>query len=135
VHLKGLTDLVELALFRNPISDTGLSSLRGLTNLTELDLEGTNVTDAGLPSLAGLKRLETLNLRHTSVTTPGLRPLKGSTGIKRLWTDGVLFSERVPEKHWQGWLASAYGADLYVYGMYSWKLPKRIVARPKPHGL
>jgi DNA-binding beta-propeller fold protein YncE len=135
VHLKGLTDLVELALFRNPISDTGLSSLRGLTNLTELDLEGTNVTDAGLSSLADLKRLETLNLRHTSVTTPGLRQLKGLTGIKRLWTDGVLFSERVPEKHWQVWLASAYGDDLYVYEMYSWKLLKRIVVGPNPHGL
>src|SRR3954465_10029770 len=67
--------------------------------------------------------------------TPGLRQLKGLTGIKRLWTDGVLFSERVPEKHWQVWLASAYGDDLYVYEMYSWKLLKRIVVGPNPHGL
>ena len=47
----------------------------------------------------------------------------------------MLFSERVPEKHWQVWLGSAYGDDLYVYEMYSWKLLKRIVVGPNPHGL
>lgn len=135
VHLAGLTNLVELALFRNPITDAGLASLRGLTNLTELDLEGTNVTDAGLASLAGLKRLETLNLRYTKVTTPGLRQLKGLTGIKRLWTDGVQFASSVPDKQWQVWIGSAYGDDLYVYEIGSFKLLKRLVVGPNPHGL
>jgi DNA-binding beta-propeller fold protein YncE len=135
VHLARSNNLVELSLFRNPISDIGLASLRGLTNLTELDLEGTNVTDAGLKSLTDMKRLETLNLRYTSVTTPGLRQLKGLTGIKRLWTDGTQFFTSVPDRHWQVWVGSAYGDDLYVYEMNSWRLLKRITVGPNPHGL
>jgi DNA-binding beta-propeller fold protein YncE len=93
------------------------------------------VTDEGLKSLAGLTRLETLNLRYTKVTTPGLRHLKGLTGIKRLWTDGLQFSDKIPDRQWQVWLASAYGDDIYAYELGSFKLLKRFAVGPNPHGL
>jgi DNA-binding beta-propeller fold protein YncE len=134
-HLAGLTNLEELELYYDAISDAGLVHLRGLKSLKQLDLEGTEVTDAGLASLAGLTELETLNLRYTSVTTPGLRQLKGLTNIRRLWTNGVQFSDHVPDRQWQVWLGSAYGDDMYVYELGSFKLLNRFTVGPNPHGL
>lgn len=135
VHLNGLTNLEELALDHIPISDAGLAHVRQLKNLKELDLEGTAVTDSGLTSLAGMPRLETLNLRNTNVTTQGLRQLKGLTGLRRLWADGLQFWESVPDKQWQVWLGSAYGDDIYIYELGSFKLLKRLTVGPNPHGL
>jgi DNA-binding beta-propeller fold protein YncE len=135
VQVVGLTNLEELGLDHLPITDAGLAHLRGLKNLKELDLESTAVTDRGLASLTSLSRLETLNLRHTKVTTTGLAQLKGLTDIRRLWTDEAHFRDRVPEKQWQVWLASAYGDDIYVYEMGSFKLLKRLTVGPYPHGL
>jgi hypothetical protein len=134
-HLSRLVNLEELSLDRLPITDTGLSHLRGLKSLKELDLEGTAVTDAGLTSLTDMPRLETVNLRYTKVTTQGLRQLKGLTELRRVWTDGLQFSESVPEKQWQVWLASAYGNDMYVYELGSFKLLKHFTVGPNPHGL
>jgi DNA-binding beta-propeller fold protein YncE len=134
-HLSRLTNLEELSLDHMPISDAGLAHLRGLKGLKELDLEGTAVTDSGLAELASLPRLETLNLRYTKVTTQGLRQLKERTGIRRLWTDESRFLQSVPDKQWQVWLASAYGDDIYVYEIGSFKLLKRLTVGPNPHGL
>jgi hypothetical protein len=129
-HLSRLTDLEELGLDHLPITDAGLAHLRELKNLKELDLESTTVTDRGLASLTSMSRLETLNLRHTKVTTPGLSQLQGLTEIRRLWTDDTHFRDRVPDKQWQVWLASAY-----VYELGSFKLLKRLTVGPYPHGL
>jgi DNA-binding beta-propeller fold protein YncE len=134
-HLAGLVNLEELGLGQTAISNTGLVHLQGLKKLKELDLEGTAVTDGALASLAGLSQLETLNLRNTSVTTQGLRQLKGLAGIRRLWTDNMQFRESVPDKQWQVWLASAYGHDIYIYEVGSFKLLKRLTVGPNPHGL
>jgi DNA-binding beta-propeller fold protein YncE len=135
VHLSGLTNLEELALDHIPISDAGLAHLRHLKGLKELDLEGTAVTDMGLTSLAAMARLETLNLRYTNVTTQGLRQLKGLTGLRRLWADGLHYWESAPDKQWQVWLGSAYGDDIYIYELGSFKLLKRLTVGPNPHGL
>jgi DNA-binding beta-propeller fold protein YncE len=135
VHLSSLTQLQELSLDHLPISDAGLKNLHGLKNLQELDLEATAVTDAGLPGLISLPRLETLNLRHTQVTTPGLRQLKGLTDLRRLWASTSQFWDRVPDRQWQVWAASAYGDDIYVYELGSFKLLKKLTIGPNPHGL
>jgi len=64
-----------------------------------------------------------------------LRQLKSLTGIRRLWADGLQFWDHVPDKQWQVWLGSAYGDDMYVYELGSFKLLKRITVGPNPHGL
>jgi DNA-binding beta-propeller fold protein YncE len=135
VHLAGLLNLVELALADNPISDAGLAHLRGLKNLTELDVERTGVTDVSLKLLAGLPKLETLNLRRTQVTTQGLAQLKGLSDLRRLWGAESQFWEAAPTRQWQVWLASAYGDDMYVYELGSFKLLKHFAVGPNPHGL
>ena len=135
IHLAGLSNLVELALADNPISDAGLAHLRGLKNLTEIDLERTGVTDVSLKLLAGLPKLETLNLRRTKVTTQGLAQLKGLGDLRRLWGADSQFWEAAPTKQWQVWLASAYGDDMYVYELGSFRLLKHFTVGPNPHGL
>jgi DNA-binding beta-propeller fold protein YncE len=134
-HLRALTNLEELSLDHTAITDAGLAHLRGLKKLKELDLEHTAVTDAGLKSLTSHPRLETLNLRYTKVSTPGLSQLKSLTDIRRLWAGDSQFWEVPPNKQWQVWLASAYGDDLHVYEVGSFKLLKHLTVGPNPHGL
>jgi len=134
-HLRGLTNLEELVLDGAAVTDAGLVQLRRLKNLKELDLEHTAVTDAGLKSLLDMPRLNTLNLRRTNVSTRGLAQLKELKELRRLWTADSQFLESPPSKQWQVWLASAYGDDIYVYEVGSFKLLKRLVVGPNPHGL
>ena len=76
-HLKGLTHLTKLKLFRRTnVTDAGLEHLKGLTNLEELRLSGTQVSDAGLQHLKGLKSLLWLILEDTDVTDEGVRNLQ-----------------------------------------------------------
>jgi hypothetical protein len=51
VHLKGLTNLRVVLLYRTQVSDAGLVHLKGLTNLSFLQLDGTRVTDVGVEEL------------------------------------------------------------------------------------
>jgi DNA-binding beta-propeller fold protein YncE len=135
VHLRNLSNLEELGLDHTAITDAGLVHLRGLKKLKELDLERTTVTDSGLKSLTDLPALETLNLRYTKVSTPRLAQLKGLADLRRLWTSESQLLEAAPTKQWQVWLASAYGDDIYVYELGSFKLLKRLTVGPNPHGL
>ena len=50
-HLKGLTNLTDLNLYRTQITDAGMVHLKGLTGLQGLDLYGTQVTEAGIAEL------------------------------------------------------------------------------------
>jgi internalin A len=98
-ELQGLTDLRELRLAGNPISDAGiaelsplrrlqrlqiaqtqithgaLKSVGRLSNLAELDLFGTAITDAGVADLGGLHQLAVLDLGMTQITDAGLKQL------------------------------------------------------------
>ena len=74
-HLKSLTDLTELWLGRNQISN--VTSLASLTKLTLLDLEHNNIVD--VTPLAYLNNLSVLDLRGNPVTNTNmgeLRPLQ-----------------------------------------------------------
>jgi hypothetical protein len=75
-HLKGLTNLSNLNLGWDWVSDAGLAHLKALANLSELDLCDTLVTDAGLAHLKGLTKLSILYLHRTKVTDDGLKQLK-----------------------------------------------------------
>ncbi len=50
-HLKGLSQLRRLYLFRTSITDAGLEDLKGLGQLRVIELLDTNVTDAGVKRL------------------------------------------------------------------------------------
>jgi hypothetical protein len=69
------SDLRELRLARNPITDAGLVHLKGLTNLSRLGLGETPISDEGLIHLAKLPSLRSLDLYRTRITKRGLRTL------------------------------------------------------------
>jgi Leucine Rich repeat len=76
VHLRELTRLQSLDLYKTVVSDAGMPYLKGLTNLQHLNLDGTKITDAGLPHLKGLTSLKELRLLDTGVTGSGLEELR-----------------------------------------------------------
>jgi len=77
VHLKGLNNLVGLALNENKgVTDDGLEALKAVTSLAHLHLDGTQVSDAGLFRLKGLTNLRNLSLSNTNVTENGAARLR-----------------------------------------------------------
>ena len=62
VHLKGLTNLQTLYLYRTKVTDAGLVHLKGLTNLQFLSLYNTKVTDEGVKKLQ--TALPNCNISH-----------------------------------------------------------------------
>ncbi len=84
VHLRGLTKLQLLEMSETKVTDAGLEHLKALTRLEALSLGSTKVTDAGLEHLKGLTQLQSLNLFNTQVTDAGLERLKGLTQLQRL---------------------------------------------------
>ena len=81
-HLKGFSQLRNLALSGTGVTDAGLEQLQGLSQLRALWLDGTRVTDAGLEHLKALSQLQALTLDGTQVTDAGLRHVKG---LSQLW--------------------------------------------------
>ena len=76
--MSGLTNLTELELFGNNISD--ISALAGLTNLTWLQLFGNNLSD--ISALAGLTNLTRLSLARNNLSD--ISPLAGLTNLATL---------------------------------------------------
>ncbi len=101
--VEGLTNLTELSLNGNNLSDSDLSALTGLTNLVHLGLAVNSITEisalAGLTNLkwltlarnkitdisvlAGLTKLEDLYLADNSITD--ISALAGLTNLRNLW--------------------------------------------------
>lgn len=85
VHLKGLTSVVNIAVFNSPtMTGAGLVHLKGLDNLKSLYFRGTNVGDAGLEHLKEMTQLRNLYLQQTKVTDAGLVHLKRLTNLRIL---------------------------------------------------
>jgi hypothetical protein len=82
--LKGLTELRELRLDGEEITDAGLLYLKGLTGLRVLHLYGRRFTDAGLMHIRGMTKLRELDLSDTKITDAGLVHLKGLTELQEL---------------------------------------------------
>jgi hypothetical protein len=80
--LSGLTNLTELDLEYNQISD--ISVLSWLTNLRHLDLDGNQISD--ISALSGLTNLESLRLVFNQISD--ISDLSGLTRLSRL----ILFS-------------------------------------------
>lgn len=72
-RFAGLTELRELLINSNSVTDRGVAQLRDLPKLRLLHLEGTKVTDACVDSILAVPSLEYLHLSRTKVT-PGILP-------------------------------------------------------------
>jgi hypothetical protein len=70
--IRGLVELRELEIMRNPIGDDGLAPIAELPALERIDMSHTEVTDAGLKHLLNLPRLSRLDLKHTRITAPAV---------------------------------------------------------------
>ncbi|MDE2808908.1 MAG: leucine-rich repeat domain-containing protein, partial [Gemmatimonadota bacterium] len=75
--LAGLTNLTELYLYGNRISNSDLTHLTGLTNLTTLQLGFNGISD--LTPLASLTNLTELEIEDNAITD--LMPLAGLTNL------------------------------------------------------
>ena len=83
-HLRRLTELRFLNLFRSQLSDAGLASLSGMKDLETLLIGGTKVTDSGLAQLKGFAKLRKLSLFDTQVGDAGLVHLMGLSRLETL---------------------------------------------------
>jgi hypothetical protein len=92
-HLKGLTNVSDLALEVILCTDADLAQLTELTNLSKLDLGTTEVTDVGLADLGRLTKLSELGLLATPVTDAGLVHLKSLTTLSKLDLSGTRVSD------------------------------------------
>ena len=67
-----------------PASDEDVKVFAGLTDLEELSLRGETLTDAAVGYVAGLPKLCDLSLEGTSITDQGVAKLKQLRGLRRL---------------------------------------------------
>jgi Leucine Rich repeat len=78
VPVQGLTQLQNLTLSGNRITDKGLEFIAHLPNLVSLDLDATDVSDAGLVTLQSMESLKMIRLGGTRVTPEGVKKLKAA---------------------------------------------------------
>jgi hypothetical protein len=86
-HLKGNTNLQQLALFYSGIGNAGLEHLVAFAKLETLDLQATRVSDQGMTSLSKLTELRELRLNLTGVGDEGLKNLGPVPKLKKLWLE------------------------------------------------
>ena len=95
--LSGLTDLRELTLDNNLITDAGLAFLPKLPKLAHLSLSGCGISDAGLEHLAKLTTLTHLGLSNNPIDGSGLRQIAGLQSLTTLEIGSpALADEHIP---------------------------------------
>jgi hypothetical protein len=92
-HLRKLTSLQTLNLFRTNLGDIGLADLKDLRQLRVLLIGGTRVTDAGLVHLRRFNRLQKLSLFQTQVTDAGIPNLKVLSSLEQLLISGTRITD------------------------------------------
>ena len=83
-HLKGMTNLNNLNLYKTRVTGSGLAELKDLPNLQTLNLSRSRITDAGLANLKGWKSLRSLSLEYTNISDAGLQNLRDLPNLKTL---------------------------------------------------
>ena len=63
-RISNLTELTELDISQNDITDSGLKHITNLTKLTMLNISETKITDAGIAYLVHLDNLKVLDLTN-----------------------------------------------------------------------
>jgi hypothetical protein len=84
-----------LDLAKAKVTDKGLAHLAALKNLEQLNLEQTAAGDPTLKTLGKLTRLAELDLSHTQATDPGVNDLGALTDLRVLWLTGTSASDAV----------------------------------------
>ena len=92
-HLRKLTSLQTLNLFRTNLGDIGLADLKDLRQLRVLLIGGTRVTDAGLVHLRRFNRLQKLSLFQTQVTDASIPNLKVLSSLEQLLISGTKITD------------------------------------------
>ena len=82
--ISKLENLKRLNLSDSKITDQSLEGIARLANLEELGLAGTQISDEGLRHLAGLKKLTMLNLTRTGVSDEGVGALAKMADLREL---------------------------------------------------
>jgi Leucine-rich repeat (LRR) protein len=85
VGITELTELQDLTLDSDQITDFGFSALTSLDKLRRLELRDVSVTEEGLKQLAKFKQLESLTLRGTETTDAVLKEIAGLKHLRKLW--------------------------------------------------
>ena len=84
LHLREMSTLKSLTLWRAAITDAGMENLSHLSTLESLDIRQTQIGDAGLAHVTQLKSLKHLDLLGTDVTGDGLQHVSALTNLKEL---------------------------------------------------
>jgi hypothetical protein len=80
--LRGWTELRDVMIQGDNISDAGLHHFKGLTGLYGLKLSSSRITDRGVSAISNLPVLQQLQLDRSQVTANGLRQL---SSLPKLW--------------------------------------------------
>ena len=88
-HCTALSQLENLNLGGNRITDSGIVHVLKLKHLTSLNLWMNRITDSGVARLSGLTQLTDLNLGLNPITDVGARHLVHLTNLKSLCLEGT----------------------------------------------
>ena len=88
-HLRGMTQLVVLAVPQTAVTDAGMADIAPLTDLERLILHNTQIGDAGLARLQGLTKLRSLEVYNTPLTDTALETIAGFTALELLQLTGT----------------------------------------------
>lgn len=83
-HLRGLSNLEQLKLWKSPLGDAGIEALAGLTNLRLFNVPDAQFTDQALNLLAQLPQLELLRIGSPNITDAGIDSLQAMPNLRFL---------------------------------------------------
>jgi serine/threonine protein kinase len=88
------SELRDLSLPQNDITDDGCKTISEIPNLIGLNLESnTRISDAGLKAISASKTIRFLDLRHTQVTDNGMQYLNRMAQLETLHLDETLITD------------------------------------------
>ena len=77
-HVAAFSNLEELILISDLITDDGLTFLEGMKGLRILSLGGAQITDKGLAHLKKLTQLEAVEIHGAHISPAGITDLKNA---------------------------------------------------------
>lgn len=96
VHISGWKNLEYLSAVQSGVTDSSLAGLRRCTEMKELNLGYNSISDLGVKQLGGLKKLEKLELHNSSATITDLsfNVIKNMKQLTFLQLNGSSCTER-----------------------------------------
>ena len=119
-HLAQATELRQLDLDGNGITDAGLEHLKGLTRLEVLSVNDTKVTDAGLEHVKDLTKLDSLYVGHTRVTEEGRTRLRARLSQCKIGDEATKESDQAVAECGRAIDRNPKDADAYLHRAVAW---------------